>query len=109
MLSQKLFSTRQDVSHLSENVAEYAGYLTITHVFSWISYYAARIRQESTQIYEEFKQYSASIVKVLPFWEFLPYDKHYEEDGMSHLTILFILLTASRSEQGSGLPSGPQA
>jgi hypothetical protein len=94
-LSRKLFGTRQDVSRLSENAAEYAGYLTITHVFAWISYYATQIREEVSRIFKGFQQYSASIVKALPFWEFLPYDKHYEEHGMSSHTTLFIMLTAS--------------
>jgi len=78
-LSQKLFHTCQDVSHLSEDAAEYAGYLTITHVFSWISFYATQIQQEASRIFKGFQQYSASIITALPFWEFLPYDKHYEE------------------------------
>jgi hypothetical protein len=84
-LSQKLVITRQDVSRLDEDVAKYAGYLTIATVSSWISEYAPPIRQEASRIFKGFQQYSASFVKALPFWEFLPYDKHYEEHGMSYL------------------------
>lgn len=78
-LSQKLVITSRDVSHLSEDAAKYAGYLTIATVFSWISEYARPIRQEASRISKGFQKHSASIVKALPFWEFLPYDKHYEE------------------------------
>jgi hypothetical protein len=100
-LSQKLLSTRQDVSRLNENAAEYAGHSTILHVYSWISCYAALLQQEASRIFEGFQQYSDSIVKALPFWEFLPYYKHYKEHGLSHPTILFILLTTHYSGQGN--------
>jgi hypothetical protein len=90
-LSQKLAITRRDVSHLSEDAVKYTGYLTIATVFSWISVYAPPIRQEASRISKGFQQNSASIIKALPFWEFLPYDKHYEEHGTSRFTILFIV------------------
>jgi hypothetical protein len=89
VLSRKLSSTRQDLSHLSEDVAKYTEYLTIETVFTWISEYAPQIRREASRISKGFQQYSGSLVNALPFWEFLPYDKHYEEHGKSHLTTSF--------------------